>query len=1244
MKKNTIQKIFKHEYFIAFLIFLFLSFFALRTFILSPGIVDYRDLIWPKDLNVISENLFYATNLDWTRRIIYLGPIISSSLFLGIDSSIVEKFLFLFFRTLTGFSMFFVTYKVFQNAKLGRRTPFILSVYSGFVYTHIPSATMMVAPAISLQFSYSMLPLAFYYFHQAINKNNFKSCFLASVFLTLTIAGTMQYLVLMPIMFGLWLLLNIIFEFRNRKKIWGIIRSSLIISLLFLAFSSYWVVPSLLIVKSGITLSPSYVLTYEMLDVFSRDSNLLNSFRLMADWWPRIPLTPLENIPPTIWTILTFTLPIFAFISLFFSRKSKEYRYILMISLIALIFLFFYKGTREPFGWTYRLLYDIPIVGWMFRVPAKIGMILPLLYTIMVTFTIYKIFTWKNRTIVKYTILLFVVGSLCIISWPAFTGDFGGIFNPIIKDYEPKETANISVPINNFLVLGELSKATSLDFIYTNYSSIFMEQSLENNKIFNTRIENLIFDNEYSNLIFSYSNKQFQIVNTFESTYHHNPSILWSKAATNDPLHGPWHAYLENRGIENWQSDYDMGLVFTWAASKLVEKPTPTGNDLIDQWTFESKTDLDQWENYTRETQFGALHPLTLDNNALQAEFWNSTWGWKIINSPLIPVEYGNWYRWELQIKGENAHGVYIKIVEYDQKQKIINARQVKSIGSGNFDWNTITLDYTPEKLETKYIQIQIWHGHETTQPLPNTIWIDDIKVYDLQRFIEPVTLDIPYTLPQTDQYILLARVFQNQQGGKILVQNDKEKHVVNTWDQFNKFTWVQLDNTTLQQGQHKINLTNLKGFNAVNLFALIPAQEYRDAQTRLTETLQDKRIIYILEAESDMYRENTVTTNKYGGEASNGQILELTPSSTTWREIETAKLGNYTIAIRGKGNLNIKIDEQENQTHTDQLNWTYIGPIHLEKGTHRIEITSPSTYLAQWNFEKDEPLEWKGTISNVQTLSLSQKPYEGATSLEAELNASTWGWKTITSPLITVTPNTKYTWSFHISGENAHKAHVKIVEYDQDKKPVTGQYMKGIGDGNFTWTPISFDYTPTQNATYIALQIWHGHETTQPLPNKLWLDEVQVTGYQPSDLDVVWIYSTNKPNETLEDIFNTDESPAKLLEYTKIDPTKYTAKINATKPFMLSFAESYDPLWVARVNGHKTRSIPLYSVINGFWIEETGPLDITIEYEPQRWFYMGSAISVTTLTACAIYLTYEWIKNKAILKRVQKWLRSNSS
>jgi hypothetical protein len=100
------------------------------------------------------------------------------------------------------------------------------------------------------------------------------------------------------------------------------------------------------------------------------------------------------------------------------------------------------------------------------------------------------------------------------------------------------------------------------------------------------------------------------------------------------------------------------------------------------------------------------------------------------------------------------------------------------------------------------------------------------------------------------------------------------------------------------------------------------------------------------------------------------------------------------------------------------------------------------------------------------------------------------------------------------------------------------------------------------------------------------------------------------------------------LLEYEKISPTKYITRINASKPFILSFAEPYDPLWIACVNGEKVQSTPIYSTINSFRINQTGHVEITIEYEAQKWFYVSSAISVTTMLACCMYLIHDWIKH----------------
>jgi hypothetical protein len=78
----------------------------------------------------------------------------------------------------------------------------------------------------------------------------------------------------------------------------------------------------------------------------------------------------------------------------------------------------------------------------------------------------------------------------------------------------------------------------------------------------------------------------------------------------------------------------------------------------------------------------------------------------------------------------------------------------------------------------------------------------------------------------------------------------------------------------------------------------------------------------------------------------------------------------------------------------------------------------------------------------------------------------------------------------------------------------------------------------------------------------------------------------------------------------------------------MLAFAESYDSQWIAYIDtgynndshqgnaskNFKTSSVPLYSIINGFYINRTGDYRLTIEYQPQKWFIEAAVVSLLTL------------------------------
>jgi len=145
--------------------------------------------------------------------------------------------------------------------------------------------------------------------------------------------------------------------------------------------------------------------------------------------------------------------------------------------------------------------------------------------------------------------------------------------------------------------------------------------------------------------------------------------------------------------------------------------------------------------------------------------------------------------------------------------------------------------------------------------------------------------------------------------------------------------------------------------------------------------------------------------------------------------------------------------------------------------------------------------------------------------------------------------------------------------------------------------------------------------------------EKLKITASENSSLDVVWIYSTDEM-VSLEEIFDVPESPARIKKFTRINPTLWNVDIKATEPFLLSFAETYDPLWEARIyeNYEKKeiiKPIRLYGIMNGYWINQTGDLKVEVRYAPQDTFELTMLVSVATFFFCIIYLLYPSIAKR---------------
>lgn len=133
-------------------------------------------------------------------------------------------------------------------------------------------------------------------------------------------------------------------------------------------------------------------------------------------------------------------------------------------------------------------------------------------------------------------------------------------------------------------------------------------------------------------------------------------------------------------------------------------------------------------------------------------------------------------------------------------------------------------------------------------------------------------------------------------------------------------------------------------------------------------------------------------------------------------------------------------------------------------------------------------------------------------------------------------------------------------------------------------------------------------------VPENYSSQEIEIKGFNVNEL-----YKKTNPIINSHDVKIVD-----IISYQKKDSTEYKVNVNAAQPFILVFTESYDPLWTAYVKDKEYNSIPLYSSINGFFIDSVGNLEITVKYKPQRWFIYSLIISLVILMMCLSYLFYE--------------------
>jgi hypothetical protein len=110
-------------------------------------------------------------------------------------------------------------------------------------------------------------------------------------------------------------------------------------------------------------------------------------------------------------------------------------------------------------------------------------------------------------------------------------------------------------------------------------------------------------------------------------------------------------------------------------------------------------------------------------------------------------------------------------------------------------------------------------------------------------------------------------------------------------------------------------------------------------------------------------------------------------------------------------------------------------------------------------------------------------------------------------------------------------------------------------------------------------------------------------------------------------------------FSWQEASPTSYTITAKSNSAFLLSFLESYDSHWKVFVNGNPLPEgvhVEVNGFANGWLVNDTGELTITVEYETQNLLTIAVAASIV-LPAFLILL----IVRKRIVKVALEFLRN---
>ena len=914
-RKTTFAKLFSEniDVLLALAIIILATFFLIGSFLLVKGTILFGDFVPTLELSQYlrvnyplwsKRNSF---NYVGSMRLPYLLIFYFPFYIVNAPAEVFFKFVIVSVFVISGFSMYVTVRHFLNKLRADRKTVFLCCIISSLFYAFNPWVMDRVYH-IFLLITYSFLPLILLISIQIFDKDKVDLKRVLALVLLCSVASTSPHSVffILFLMFSLYAF----FLLLERKQFVSKTKSFVLFIVLYSLVNAFWILPLVKYSLSAGSLHPDYVLHLDDVLILSRNSDLFNVFRLVAYWWPKVSHS-FEVFPSsTLWIFASLTVPAVCFLALVFYRKN---RVVIYLSLLSVVLIFLASGMSSPLPSFYEwLCFDAPVLasfGWLFRDPNKWTLLLPLVYSILLTFAylgvIRLISTSKKAFFRKTTILAFMLlffSLVFVYITPSAINYFEGPFKPVKI---PSEIYEVNSWLGNdsasYQVLWLPSYAEyGATWVYNGLSGAFELDSSAKPTFdscskylrgYLNYFSKVLLENR-SNCIASYLDPlNIRYIIFHNDSAFMNPSRLFQSLQHQRDLelvkHNGTVYVFENKG---------------WSESVFQ----PRGKVVAVIGGFDKFASL----NALKPLNFSDFSVVLLDQKIPSAS----------VNSDML-------------------------VLSGDLLSDLLPFFLNESLVIAPFDFSR---RHSPAECWSKASLSNLLGGpfHPYLEQFGVECWDFDYDKGVVFTWAPSSKLNMPFNSASAGSTSLFVRVFENAAGGRVAVYLDGSPlGTIDTRSQVNRFVWKNAGVFNMTSGRHVLTLENVEGLNAVNLIAVMPGEKALEMKQRFESSLQSKDLLYVFEAESDMLRENASVSSSDGGQASNGAVVELTSGSRVFRSIELVCSSNYTFVIKGLGNMLVRVDgsHYEYGASLEEYGWAFSDPVSLSSGRHEVEVSSLS-------------------------------------------------------------------------------------------------------------------------------------------------------------------------------------------------------------------------------------------------------------------------------------------------------------